>query len=593
MKRKSDYGKTDAGRLTAAMKRGRQALEVFRKNRRNMVRQYVGANWSEDGTTEQVPLNLLALFVEIVSRNLVAKNPRVLLTTHNAAARRTVDVMGQWMNDELENGDVAQTLHRVVVDALFSIGIAKVALATPADVALAGYSTDAGAPFVERVDLDDFVFDVYCRDFSEAGFLGHRYRVPRDAAESFFHATIEPTETRDYNAEGDERIAVLGRGQQGEREEYEDHVDLWEVYCPRKRSVKTFRSDEWGEPQVEKDGGPLHEQPWVGPDCGPYHFLCFGVVPGNAMPKAPIQDLFDLHLAVNLIYRKSIRQARDQKRVTLLAGSLTDAEQETIVTMPDGGAARISNLQGVMTVDMNGPNAPNAQFGLHLNDLFSRQAGNLDMLGGLAPQAKTAKQDAMLNANSSQKMASMLETTQTFVSAVAKAMGWYHWRDPFRTRTASEHPPGVPEAAITRAVTPQDRMRVAWDDVRFRVDPYSYRFKSPEQRAGDLKGVMTELVLPMAQMLQQQGEGPDLAHFLKKMAEYLDIPDLPDVVKAVLPPEPAQGGGGESHDRAMPLNTEREYTRRSIGGDSPQARAEEFGAAMQAAGEQTSGGMMG
>src|SRR5207253_10472217 len=46
-----------------------------------------------------------------------------------------------------------------------------------------------------------------------------------------------------------------------------------------------------------------------------------------------------------------------------------------------------------------------------LKQLFSSQAGNLDIMGGLSPQSKTAHQDAMLNQNSSQSIADMQDAT--------------------------------------------------------------------------------------------------------------------------------------------------------------------------------------
>ena len=581
--RRAYSSKVDVSRLCDAIYRSRQALQRPREKRREMVRQYVGAHWSEDGADQPVPINLLGLYVEIVSRQLVAKNPRMMLSTDNQQAKYPVAAMEQWLNDTLENSDIASTLHRITVDALFSIGIAKVALATPADAALAGYSASAGEPFVDRVDLDDFVFDVFARDFSEAGFIGHRYRVPLDAARSMFGKSLEATEPTDYNQEGDERIRTLFRGIRGQREEAEDYVDLWEIYLPRQKLVLTLAPDAAGDP--DNDSKPLHQQPWVGPDCGPFHFLCYGVVPGNAWPKAPLQDLYDLHNAVNNIYRKSIRQARDQKRVTLFAG-LTDTEMREINEGADGSSFRVSSLQGILTQDMNGPNAANAQMGIHLKDLFSWRAGNLDVLGGLSPQAKTASQEKMLGSNASGGISDMQDVTVSFVSKVMGAATWYHWLDPFHARQSLFVPGGMRELATPRAVTPLDRARVPWKDVRCRIDPYSIRHSTPEMRAASLIQVMTQLVMPMAPLLQQQGISPDMAVLLQKLAKYMDMPDLPEILRSVAPPPQAesQETGGEVNPNQFTPNGG-EYTRRSLGADTQASRENDMANNMAAAGE--------
>lgn len=139
--------------------------------------QYVGRNYSEEGTSEEVPINLLALYVSIVQRSLVAKTPRVMLSTFQFANKPSVDAMQTWVNKEMEDMHIARTLQRWVVDALFSIGIIKVALATPSDAAKYQWNLQGGQPFAMPVDLDDFVYDMHARDWDEVSFIGHRYRA--------------------------------------------------------------------------------------------------------------------------------------------------------------------------------------------------------------------------------------------------------------------------------------------------------------------------------------------------------------------------------------------------------------------------------
>jgi hypothetical protein len=317
-------------RLAGAITRSRLMLRRPRQERRDMVKQFVGQHWSEEGTSEKVPVNLVSLYVQVMAARLVAKNPRVLLTTFDRGMKPTVSAMQAWANKEIERMDLQGTLQRVVIDALFSVGVLKVALADPSLAASSGWGLTAGEPFACPIDLDDWVYDAHCRDFRQASFLGHRYRVPLDTVKdsklySKARKDLVPATQQPYNQEGDEKIGMLGQTYSGAQDEdWEDYVDLWEIYLPRHRLVLTLTDEQLVGATPSDNGGriePLRVQQWVGPDCGPYHILGYGVVPGNPMPKAPVQDLIDLHDETNIAWRKIFRTMEDTKEVGLIQGS--------------------------------------------------------------------------------------------------------------------------------------------------------------------------------------------------------------------------------------------------------------------------------
>src|SRR5262249_36774962 len=124
-----------------------------------------------------------------------------------------------------------------------------------------------------------------------------------------------------FNAQGDERINLLGRSWYSmNSEEYDDYVDLWEIYLPHHRQVITLADDAMMGAytgSVDYYEEALKEQKYVGPDrpLGPYHLLMGQRVPGNCMPKSEIQDLRDLHDMYNNIERKLFRQSKDYKQL--------------------------------------------------------------------------------------------------------------------------------------------------------------------------------------------------------------------------------------------------------------------------------------
>jgi hypothetical protein len=581
-------------RLAIAAQRARLVLVKPRSERLRMVREYIGAHWSEEGAPKDVPLNLLGAYCDIVGSRLVAANPRVMLSSDDPDQKPTIAAMETWANRQIERMDLANTLGRAVLDALFSIGIIKVGLATGGDAAVSNWGLLSGQPFAKCIDLDDFVFDVHARDFSECSFIGHRYRIPLRVAKKLYGtraADLTASDDRLYNLEGDERISVLGRTtiSAGDTEEFEEMVDLWEFYLPRHKLVVTLHDDQLSSAFNDNAsarldyGKALDVKPWLGPPQGPYHILGFGVVPGNAMPKAPIQDLYDLHLAVNRALRKLIREADNFKNITLYQN---EEDAKRVAETPDGGCAHVENPEGVTAAPWNGPNANLFQFYGALREAFNWLAGNLDIEGGLGPQSKTATQDEMLNANSSARMNKMGDKVLAFTVGISRALCWFWHHDPFKTMTASLPVRGMPGLSVPQRATPADRQQVPFDQLDLRVDPYSLQYTTPEQKLQQLNGVVTQIVLPMMQLLVQQGIQFDLNAYLEKVGSWLHLPDLAEILTITEPPDmdsmPAQARGP-----GMPASTTRTYNRRSSSGPTT------FGQDMQRAGAMQNGGTNG
>ncbi len=581
----------DIGRLAAAMQRARLVLRTPRQHRFDMVRQYVGRRWSEEGSITTVPCNLLSAYVSIVSRKLVPENLRFMLSTWKRQARPVVNAMESWMNLEVENIKLKNTFERIVIDSLFSVGICKVALATPADAALTGWVSSAGQPMAERVDLDDLVFDVHARDFSECGFIGHRFRAPlsvirKSKIYSKDRKELQPEWDRIYNMEGDERIGLLGRTTLGgDQEEYEDFVDLWEVYLPRHKVVLTLRDDNltgaMGGPSADTNyGKALRIQPWIGPKWGPYHFLGMMTVPGNPMPKAPLQDLFDLHLSINNILRKILRQAERMKQVTFVQGGANE-DGTRLLELNDGDIGRIDNPDKIKQIDVSGPNQQLYMIFEAMKQLFSWLSGNLDVMGGLSPQGDTATQENLLNANSSGTITNMQQRVLNFISDVGKSLCWYWHNHPTQVMRSEYHAPGLQGVSITRRVHPagqsvgrRGQKRMARDhqfeDMDVRVDPYSMQHATPQQRLQMLNQIVQQTYAPMAQMFQQQGISLDMNEYLHKVGKYMDDPDLEQILTVQEPPQqkPAQRQQGPAPGK--PAETTRNYTRRSMGNQGAQ-----------------------
>lgn len=564
----ADY---DLARLGNAMRASRQVLERFRVERYRAVMEYAGGHYSDGGHPKKVPVNLISAYTQIVGRQLISKNPKVMLSTFNRTAKPAVAAMETWANRQIEKMDFAGTMQRVVLDALFSIGIVKVALASPSDASLNGWQLRAGEAFCERVDLDDFAYDTGANEFRQATWLAHRIRVPLNSVRDSNvynknRKELLPTERKIYNELGDPSIGSITRELIGSGvQDYEDMVDLWEIYFPRTKKIVTLSDYYQGSSFVI-----LREQEWIGPDSGPFHFVSFMPVPGQAMPKGPISDLIDLHVGANENFRKMLRQAARHKDLTVVPGQNED-DATTIRNANDGDVVMIKARDAAMPMPGPGINQSIQLAASEFMQLFSRQAGNLDLLGGLAPQSKTASQDKMLNEAGSKQMNDLQETVIKSTSRILGSLCWYWWKDPFKVMKSNYSLPNIPEISAIRTVTPQQRMDVAFEELDIHVDPYSMLHQTPMQRVAQINQIVQQTIMPMMQLLQSQGVMFDVNAYLAKVAKYLDMPDLMEIVRFQEPPEndsaPAPaGGGGDEQMGVQPAQTERTYTRISMPG---------------------------
>lgn len=558
------------------MQTARRSHKRHREERRFAVEQYTGPRYTDEGdyrAQAQEPINLISQYISIVGRNLIAKNPRVMLSTFDRSNKPAVSAMQTWSNNKLVEMHFAETAQRVVLDALFAIGILKIGLATPADAATYSWNLKAGQPFACRVDLDDFVYDIHARDFSEVSFIGHRYRAPleliRDSSlyskgRKDLVASADPM----YNLEGDERVSTMGRGYiAGNTEEFEEFVDLWEVYLPRHRLVYTFADDDVAGATSVRDGDvaeALRCQTWVGPDNGPYHILPFGIVPGNAFPKGKIPDLIDLHLFANNSYRKLIDQTERQKTLLLVQGGAME-DGNRIQKASDGEIIRCDNPAASVEAKHGGADQQTIQMFLNCHQMFNELAGNLALMGGIAPQSKTATQDKMLNENSAGGIADMQDTTITFVSEAVKSLCWYWWHDPYLTMKVNHSVPGLPQISTVSKITPQQRTG-AFEDLDIKIDPYSMQHSTPQSKLGMINQIVKELWLPMSQQAAQSGVTFDYQTFFKMVSQLTDTPEIMDFLTIQDPPNPETGtgtptqqpGGETVHTRvSMPGRTDK------------------------------------
>lgn len=562
-KRKSQV---DIPRLLLATQAAGQQMEPYRKTRRETIAKYAGPHWSTETAHANRPINFLSLYMQIVSRNLVSHDPRATMTTFEREHRRVASGLQDWGNDEMARMGLGNKLHRLVMDGLLSLGIMKVGLTDPVMAETSGWGEKYGQPYARPVSLDDFRFDPHARAIEEASWYACRYRVSLDAlkASKMYGPAKDLVGQRDrqHNEAGDEKANMLGRQYISDDliEAYE-HVELWEYYLPRERMILTFLTDDTGAPSVSEfldNKMPYFEADYVGPSCGPYHFLGYIPVPDNPMPKGPILDALDMDKHLNNVFWKCIRQAARAK-VNLLYGAGAEADVKKVQDAGDGEAIRVDNPEMTKSVEWGGASQGNLLFVEVLWQYLNKISGNIEVMGGLGAQADTATQEKLLNANTSRSVQDMQRTTVSCTAKIVESLAWYWHHHPQKEMESFRQYQGV--APIRRVIRPAERRMVPFERLKIQVDPYSLNHQSPAERLAFVNRAVVDIVMPLMPLMREQGIYLDLNKLLELNAKYGNSPDLQEVIRYADPPAQAMEGDGRNEEPAMPTSTSRTYER--------------------------------
>ena len=537
--------KEHLSRLRDAMRFSRRKLEPFRRRHKEAIEQYVGIDYSEGGSDKPVYLNLMEVAANIYERQLAARPPKVLVFTHSDELKPYGLKLEQAMNSMLRTFDVHNALRRCVRSALFSMGICKIGTQVIGSYQEEGFDFKKTRPFVANVSLDDWVHDMTAHVHEETDYCGHRYRMSLEQArsEKSFNKSVRENLTAmddyNYNESGDERLSTITQGASQHEGQLEDKIELWEIWLPKERLIVTLGPNE--------DDKPLKIVEWNGPPnpLGPYHLLYFNEVDGNSMPLAPAMLWRGLHDVSNGLMRKLVREAQRYKVVGLTRG-VDSEDAERIRMASDGEIVGVDNPEAIQEKMFGGLDQRNFAFMLQIKQLFSWQAGNLDLMGGLGAQSETATQDQLLHASASQRMSGMQDDVRLFTKKVLRDWGFHLWSDPVESYPIRLN--SQPLGPIDTFLTPEERGTHDFLMHEVDIEPHSMQFVSPQQRMAKLNQIIQGVVIPSLPMMGQQGLGIDYKELLNTFSRYADLPELKDIIVGLedVPPGSDQMGSPEA-----------------------------------------------
>ena len=578
----------------------------YREKRKEHLEAFVGSEYGDEQREDAhnyraTIMNLMNQTANTYTYALAANNPRILCTSEHEALTGFARNFQAGVNLLLSEIKFDRTMRRLVMDAFFSVGIAKVFFAATGtqvevpnpnvpkepgfDASPEEWSSylsaqniwmDPGKPFVERVSLDHFTFDTTVTEWEKIRYATHDYRVPYEVAlddprfdQEVLKRAGPSSKYQDRNdvPEGEVSEDIPGfnsatSGKDGDPDEMEDMITLCDVWLPFERGGPRWAVTIPNAPSHK----PLLYDKWTGPENGLFHYLSFGDVPDMILPSTPSMNLISLHELVNSLLRKAARQAENEKTILVAQGDPTDAENVT--GAHDMKVQMVSNVDNLKEVTFNGNYEKKLAFAQIMEGIHSRAAGNLDAMAGLGPQSPTAKQDSLIHDAVSKREAQMQHSVVKFVEEVTRDLGWMLWMDQTKSMRGSYRLPGL-DHPIPLEWKPEDR-EGEFNQYQIKVEPYSMAYKSPSERMQQLIGITQSFIAPLMPLIQSGVI--DIQRVIATVAELGDIPRITEWFSALagppqMPPMSGMGGGG------MPSHTQRDYVRHSAPGQmDPQSQ---------------------
>jgi len=553
------HDKQSRGRLLKAIKTSREALEPFRRVRKELIRDYVGSWYSESGARNKTLVNLMNQTARIYTVALAAHNPAVMVSTPNVdnwpfAKRFEVN-----LNKLISDMELDVTFRSIVLDAFFCIGCGVVMmrdtntrfhgiLESEEDVWL-----DPGEPWLNRVSLDDLILDMTAKELTKMRYCGHLYRADyekvKDEPGYDKKVVAKLTPTSKNTTDNPDYARDIAAGIAVDDDELKPMVWLQDVWVAENNTVSTM--------SVDQDLPPLIEREWKGSQAGPYKFLSLGNVPDNIIPASPAVNLKGLHDLQNRLHRR-MEQDSDAHRVVNVYPPSGADDAERLRTAKRNSWHRMNNPKDIQQVEFGGIDQRDQALALFIQDEYDRFAGNLAVMGGLGPQADTVGQEQIVAGQVSRMEADMRMAVVGFAAECILDLGRLMWEDNTLELQSSI---AVGNAGREIPVNWIPDYRVGeFEDYDFKVEPYSMVFKTPEQKLQELFQVLQQIA-PLWPMFQASGASLDAEAIIDEIARLKNRPEFKRFITFAAPSPML--GGDQNTVRQSPV-TSRETIRRNV-----------------------------
>jgi len=537
--------------LNSDIEQSQKAKKPFDEQYVALVRKIVGKHYGTEGSSDNRPINMIETGVNTYQRLIASNNTQVMVDSMEEQLLPGAADLQEAMNGELHRINVDEAFNDVSLGALLRFGLMEVGITTddtPPDGK--GNLHDPGHVFADDVPLPEAVLDMKAKKWEQMRYIGHDYPVPLDWAKS----------NRNFRPEGRAKITAPQRepGQQDTdlnqlssadglaTTEFEDVVNLRQIYLPRHQLVLTLYQNTL-----------LNVVEWEGPEHGPYHGLGFGKVKGNIIPSGIIPSWHDLDDIANRTFCKLADQIERQKTVTGVE-SADKEDGERLLRANDGDMVKIDNAKGIVQINSGGANEQSLAAVMWIKQLWDFFAGNVTSLAGLGAMSRTVGQDQLAAGAANARIDDMRDRMMKFKQGVLEDIAFWMWTDPVRSYPIYKSV-GQTGYGIASVWSPESRMG-NFRDYKIRVNQFTERNSSPEEKAAELLKFVVEILPALMPAMQAQGIAIDAEFIIKELARCTNNPSLGRAVLYLNGEQLTRSGQSQA---GMPANTTRTYERTS------------------------------
>ena len=484
------------------------------------------ANYYAENKTEGHLLNFTDRAISIVVPYLSMNNPKVIVRSKTPKLRPWAYTTELAINHLMTEIKFAKyCLRPAIFNSMFGMGITKTGIMKAEEVEFNGYLHDVGQIYTDVIDDSDYIGDVSARNRENFEIEGHYYYLPTAYAKEFFgskHAdAIKPT----HKLHGDESPDNISKPSTLSQDfhtlrEWTRFIDIW---LPDEETVITILPE--GYPHI------LRTVEYDGPEGGPFDILSYKHFPNSPIPIPPAWGWTSYDTAVNVLANKMRTQAENEKTIITYSADAAE-DMKRVAAAGDRESVRVNDVDAMKPMVFPGINPDSYNWIQYLENQFSISGGNLYTMGGRNVQAKTLGQEQMLQSNASRILEDMVVQVHNFTESIMRKWAWRLWTDPLINMPEVKRIPGVVELDV---VFDQAAKEGDFQDFAFTIEPYSMQRYSPTLEYQKTIQFLTQWVMPVSQMANQQGVTLDIDVVTKDLARYLNIPNLENWWKSAVP----------------------------------------------------------
>lgn len=527
-------------KVQEAVQRGFKRLSNFRNARLMFLRNYTGQYYDRtQGEIGSEPLNLIFNAIRILIPNIVLSFPKHTIVTSYLQAKQYGELLGLALDQHDKKINIRDIYRRVIVDAIFTVGIMKTGLAQSDSIYAIDDEDriDNGEVFTEAVDFDNFVADPNSKEhlWRDASFLGDRITIPRRMLleSGLYNNELVERLPRAGAAKRDKAYEISMRNiQPEENSDLEDMVEVAEIWVPSANAVVTVP----GTDEVSLNDY-LRVTDYYGVKEGPYTFLALTPpVSGNPLPVPSVGVWNDLHVLANRMAKKIAEQAERQKDIVAYKRSAADDAEEA-KNAGDGEAIAVDDPTALTTLSFGGQKNSNETHLQQLQGWFNMMAGNPNQVGGMGIDAKSATAATLLQSNAGIGLEDMKDLVYQAAASEGRRRAWFFHTDPLLHLPMTQRqqqpaqfgmgpqgpymmaPPSIQDVQII--LTPEARNGDFFDFV-FDIEPESMGRRDSRTRFAQALDFATKIMpsaLSTAQVAMQLGIPLSAKAFILRMAK--------------------------------------------------------------------------